>query len=251
MRKTVLIADDEEDARELLKVHLKRHDHLSLVAEAQNGQEALEAIQKWKPDIILLDIQMPELSGIELVEQLKETAPPQIIFVTAYDQFAVKAFELNAVDYLLKPFSKDRFDQTLNKVTNATEKQDLQMLMATLSHTIPKKEYLARFAFRDGPSTLFIPTNEVSMIISADQYVEVFTTEKKYLIRLAMDYLEQVLDPAVFFRTHRSYFVNINFVTSIEQYEPRNFLVHLQGDLQAKLSRDKRDAFNLKLSGHV
>ncbi len=251
MRKTVLIADDEEDARELLKVHLKHHDHLSLVAEAQNGQEALEAIQKWQPDIVLLDIQMPELSGIELVEQLKETTPPQIIFITAYDQFAVKAFELNAVDYLLKPFSKDRFDQTLNKVAATAEKQDLQMLVATLSHTPAKKEYLARFAYRDGLSTIFIPVNEVYMVISADQYVEVFTTEKKYLIRLAMDYLEQVLDPGIFFRTHRSYFVNINFVTSIEQYEPRNFLVHLRGDLQAKLSREKRDTFNQKLLGDI
>lgn len=251
MSKTVLIADDEEDARELLKVHLARHHYLSLVAEVQNGLEALEAIRRWQPDIVLLDIQMPELSGVELVEQLDVPSPPQIIFITAYDQFAVKAFELNAVDYLLKPFSKDRFDQTLQKVAAASEKQDLKSLLATLTHTTSKKEYLSRLAYREGPSTIFISVDEVRMVVSADQYVEIYTAEKKHLIRLAMDYLEQVLDPVVFFRTHRSYFVNLNYVASIEQYEPRNFLVHLQGEFQAKLSRDKRDLFNQKLQGNV
>ncbi len=251
MTKKVLIVDDEEDARELLKVHLARHQQFSLIGEAQNGQEALAAIQGLAPDIVLLDIQMPEMSGIELVEQLEGTHPPKIIFITAYDQFAVKAFELNAVDYLLKPFSKDRFDKTLEKISGVTEKQDLRSLIETLSQTAHKKEHLLRFAYREGASTLFIPTSDVVMIVSADQYVEVHTTNRKYLIRLSMEYLEQVLDPTSFYRTHRSYFVSLNAVESIEQYEPRNFLIHLQGGLQAKLSRDKRDSFNQKLLGDM
>lgn len=251
MTKTVLIVDDEEDARELLKIHLTRHEQYSLVGEAQNGQEALSAIQKLQPDIVLLDIQMPEMNGIELVEQLTFSTSTQIIFITAYNQFAVKAFELNAVDYLLKPFSRDRFDQTMEKVAVLNEKQDLQSLIATLSQARAKKEYIVRFAYREGPSTLFIPVSEVPAVVSADQYVEVYTAGRKYLIRLSMDYLEKVLDPSIFFRTHRSYFVNLQFVKSIEQYEPRNYLIHLKGEIKAKLSRDKREAFNKRLLGEV
>lgn len=251
MTKKVLIVDDEEDARELIKVHLERHPQFSLVGEAQNGQEALMAIRDQQPDIVLLDIQMPEMSGIELVEQLAESHPPKIIFITAYDQFAVKAFELNAVDYLLKPFSKDRFDQTLKKVDLASENPDLRSLITALSQTSLKKDHLVRFAYREGSATLFIPASDVIMIVSADQYVEVHTLDRKYLIRLSMDYLEQVLDPATFFRAHRSYFVDLNSVESIEQYEPRNFLIHLKGGLQAKLSRDRRDTFNQKLLGDL
>ncbi len=249
MTRTVLIVDDEEDARELLKVHLARHKKLVLIGEAQNGLEALEAIHQLRPDIVLLDIQMPEMNGIQLIEQLKNSSPPDIIFITAYDQFAVKAFELNAVDYLLKPFSKDRFDQTIEKVAGLTETQNIQSLIDTLSQTQFKKAHLARFAYKDGLSTIFIPTQEVPLIASADQYVEVLVGNKKYLIRLSMDYLEQVLDPTTFYRSHRSHFVNLHFVESIEQYEPRNFLVHLKGGLQAKLSRGKRDDFNEKLIG--
>lgn len=251
MTKRVLIVDDEEDARELLKVHLGRHTQFSLIGEARNGQEALMAIREQQPDIVLLDIQMPEMSGIELVEQLAESHSPKVIFITAYDQFAVKAFELNAVDYLLKPFSKDRFDQTLRKVAFSPVNPDIGSFIAALSQTSLKKDHLVRFAYREGPSTLFIPVSDVITIVSADQYVEVHTISRKYLIRLAMDYLEQVLDPTTFYRTHRSYIVHLNSVESIEQYEPRNFLVHLKGGLQAKLSRDKRDTFNQKLLGDL
>lgn len=251
MTKTVLIVDDEEDARELMKIHLARHEQYALVGEAQNGQEALSAIEKLQPDIVLLDIQMPEMNGIELVEQLSFSTSTQIIFITAYDQFAVKAFELNAVDYLLKPFSRSRFDQTMEKAAALNEKQDLQSLIATLSLATNKKEYIVRFAYREGLSTLFIPVSEVPAVVSADQYIEVYTAGRKYLIRLSMDYLEKVLDPSIFFRTHRSYFVNLQFVESIEQYEPRNYLIHLKGGIKAKLSRDKREAFNKKLLGEV
>lgn len=249
MTQTVLIADDEEDARELLKLHLKRHGHFILVGEAQNGHEALAAIQQQKPDIVLLDIQMPEMNGIELVEQLDPNDAPRIVFITAYDQFAVKAFELNAVDYLLKPFSKSRFDDTMKKVASPTEKQDLQSLLSTMMQMAPQNKFLARLTYRDGPTTRFIPVEEILMVESADQYIEAYTPKKKYLIRLSMDYLENVLDPALFFRTHRSYLVNIQFVESIEQYEPRNFLIHLTGGVQAKLSREKREFFNRKLLG--
>ncbi|MEM9325856.1 MAG: LytTR family DNA-binding domain-containing protein [Bacteroidota bacterium] len=244
MRKSVLIADDEEDARELLKVHLARHPQLALVAEAQNGQEALSLIDAQKPDIVLLDIQMPEMSGMEVVERLSN--PPSIVFITAYDAFAVRAFELNAIDYLLKPFSQDRFDATISKVlASGLNSQKLEALMTSLSETLgsPSK-YLRRFASKSGSQIVYIPVGEVVMIESADQYVEVHTSDAKHLLRLSMDYLESVLDPRVFFRSHRSYFVSIDTVTSIEQFEPRNYLIHLHSGLKARLARDKRDALN-------
>lgn len=249
MSKSVLIVDDEEDARELLKVHLARHQELRLIGEAKNGLEALEAIRSQQPDIVLIDIQMPEMNGIALAEQLVSYAL-QIVFITAYDQFAVKAFELNAMDYLLKPFGKDRFDQTIRKVLSSPQ-QPYQQFIETLSQTWISKQYLKRFTYRTGLNTLFIPVDEVWMIESADQYVEIHTASRKYLIRLAMDYLESILDPALFFRTHRSYFVNLGQVRSVEQYESRNFLIHLNGDLQAKLSRDKRDHFSRLLTGNI
>lgn len=248
MSKKVLIVDDEEDARELLKVHLRRHHQLTCIGEAKNGEEAIPLIDSLAPDIVLLDIQMPEMNGIEVVERLNDMQP-YIIFITAYDQFAVKAFELNAVDYLLKPFSKERFDTTIEKVLTASHERDYQDMIATLSQTWPQKTFLKRFSYRSGLKTSYIPVEDVIMIESADQYIQVHAISGKYLIRLAMDYLQNILDPAMFYRTHRSFFVNLNFVESVEQYETRNFLIHLHSSRQAKLSREKKESFNKFLIG--
>lgn len=252
MKHSVLIVDDEEDARELLKVHLKRHPYLRVVGEASNGAEALLLMAKHEPEIVLLDIQMPEMNGIEVVE--KASPSPIFVFITAYDQFAVKAFELNAMDYLLKPIANNRFDQTIQRVTSTLQsaggaeyKELVNDVAATLSAS---KEYLQRFTYRSGLKTTYISIAEVEMISSADQYVEVYTSDKKYLLRLSMDYLEQVLDPALFFRTHRSFIVKLDQVVALEQYEPRNFIVHLKNDLRAKLTRDKKDDLNRLLTGN-
>lgn len=250
MNKTVLIVDDEEDARELLKIHLNRHPNLSVVGEAKNGKDALESIGSLRPDIVLLDIQMPELSGIEVVERLTEK--PIIIFVTAYDAFAVKAFDLNAVDYLLKPINSERFDRTIEKALQVQHSQPFyQDLISSISDVVGNRsQYLHRFAYRDGLKTIYIQTKHVIMIESDDQYVNVFTSDNSYLLRLSMDYLESVLDPNIFFRSHRSYLVNIEQLTSVEQYEPRNFLIHLEGELQAKLSRERKEVLNTILLGN-
>ncbi|MEL7001159.1 MAG: LytTR family DNA-binding domain-containing protein [Bacteroidota bacterium] len=251
MKRTVLIVDDEEDARELLKVHLGRHPDFDLVGEASNGMDALHLIQKVQPDIVLLDIQMPEMNGVEVVE--KTELCPVFIFVTAYDQFAVKAFELNALDYLLKPVSDKRFDQTISRVQSnfeSIEKDNYKDLITQVASTLSDRQgYLQRFTYKVGLKTIYIPTDEVVMISSADQYVEIHTNNKKYLLRLSMDYLEEVLDPALFFRTHRSFMVKIANVSSIEQYEPRNFIVHLNSGLRAKLTRDRKDALDKLLTG--
>ena len=250
MNKTVLIVDDEEDARELLKIHLNRHPNLQLVGEAKNGKEALKYISDLKPAIVLLDIQMPEISGIEVVERMQEK--PIIIFITAYDAFAVKAFELNAVDYLLKPINNERFDQTIRKaLTIRPEQPSYQDLIASISDVVGNRsKYLHRFAYRDGLKTVYIQAKHVIMIESDDQYVNLYTKSQPYLLRLSMDYLESVLDPTLFFRSHRSYLINIERLISVEQYEPRNYLIHLEGDLQAKLSRDKKEILNSLLLGN-
>ena len=246
---SVLIVDDEEDARELIKVHLKRHLDLSLVGEARNGKEAVSLIEAKNPQIVLLDIQMPEMSGIEVLQQIDH--PPVLIFVTAYDEFAVKAFELNALDYLLKPFTKDRFDQTIEKAKSQLQSQQpsqYQDLIDNVINSLDKKAtHLQRLVHRTGTKQEYIRLEDVVLITASDQYAEVYTANRKYVLRISLDYLEETLDPTRFFRAHRSHIIQINYVLSIEQYEPRNYLIHLDGGYKAKLSRDKKDVLNEKL----
>lgn len=248
---TAAVIDDEEDARELIKIHLKRFEELELVGEGQNGLEAIQLINHCKPDIVLLDIQMPEMDGLEAITKIQH--PPIFIFVTAYDEFAVKAFELNAVDYLLKPFTKARFDQSMQRAKadvlkhQANTEKYLDLLDLLRSHQTTKSHYIQRLAHRSGLKTTFISVDEICLIEAADQYVYVYTNETKLLMRLSMDHLEQMLDPDVFFRSHRSFIIRIDQVISVEQYEPRNFLIHLKSGHQAKLSQPRKDEFHRRL----
>ena len=250
---TVAVIDDEEDARELIKIHLKRFGELELVGEGQNGLEAIQLITRYKPDIVLLDIQMPEMDGLEVISQLED--PPAFIFVTAYDEFAVKAFELNAVDYLLKPFTEERFDQSMRRAKadalkdQANTGKYLDLLDLLNSRQTTQSHFIRRLAHRSGLKTTYISTDEICLIEAADQYVYTHTKEAKHLMRLSMDHLEQMLDPDVFFRSHRSFIIRIDQVRAVEQYEPRNFLIHLKSGHQAKLSQSRKDQFSEKLMG--
>ncbi|MEM1134855.1 MAG: LytTR family DNA-binding domain-containing protein [Bacteroidota bacterium] len=247
----VAIVDDEEDARELIKIHLSRQSEMQVIGEAKNGAEAIELIKEKKPDIVLLDIQMPEFNGLEVVSALSGT--PHFIFITAYDQFAVKAFELNAVDYLLKPFTDIRFDESLRRakeiiLQGRTEKDVYVMLLEEIkNHQTVSNQFIKRLAYKAGAKTSYINIDDIVMIEAADQYVDVHTKAKKYLLRQSMDYLEEMLDPQIFFRTHRSFIVRLSEVDSVEQYQARNLLVHLKNGKTVKLSSIRKQLFQNRL----
>ena len=246
MKYKVLIVDDEEDARELLKIHLNRHPNFEIIGEGQNGKEALLLMKRTNPDVVFIDIQMPEMNGIEVIE--RATSLPCFVFVTAYDEFAIKAFELNALDYLLKPLAASRFDQTIERVLEKLQSDDIQDYKEQVwqvSSSISKPStYLQRFAYKSGLKTTYIPVTYIVLITAADQYVEIHTASKKYLLRLSMDYLERTLDPSLFFRSHRSSIVKVSEVISIEYYESKNYIVHLSSNLKAKLTKERRELLN-------
>ncbi len=250
MEVRVLIADDEEDARELMKVHIGRHPNLSLVGVATDGAEAVRHIQLSQPDLVFLDIQMPELSGLEVVTELETV--PEIIFVTAYDEFAVRAFELNALDYLLKPFTERRFDEAIDRFTkriaDSRYKLDAYLsLLGELGSSNLRNQPLQRISYRSGSKTMFLSVEDILLVTAADQYVEIHTASGKYLVRQSMDYLESRLDQDLFFRTHRSAIIRLSQVQSMEQYEPKNALVHLKNGMSVRLSQGRKQLFQAKL----
>ena len=195
-----LIIDDERLAREEIKEHLRDCSFIELAGEAADADEAEEKIKAIQPDLIFLDIQMPERSGLALLESLEET--PEVIFTTAYDQYAVKAFELNAVDYLVKPIRKERFEQAAAKVH------------AKLTMT-PNRSYQQTIFIREGERFYFIKTTDVYLVESAGNYARLFTPDKKHYVRRSLNQMEKVLDPAVFFRVSRTEIINMHCIREV------------------------------------
>ncbi|MEM8893807.1 MAG: LytTR family DNA-binding domain-containing protein [Bacteroidota bacterium] len=248
---TVAVIDDEEDARELVKIQLEGFSNLNLVGEASDGLAAVSLIDQAKPDIVFLDIQMPELDGIQVVS--KATHQPYYVFITAYDEFAVRAFDLNAVDYLLKPFTKQRFQTACDRAQASINKDRFQnqsvigLLEDIYSLKNTPRAYIQKLSHKSGATTEYINVADIQVINADNQYVNVITKQKQYLLRHSLDYLEEVLDPAIFFRTHRSHLVRLDQIVSTEQYEPRTLLVHLKNGSEIKLSQARKDLLNEKL----
>ena len=192
------IVDDEPLAREVVKKHLQKHTDIVLVGEANDGFEALKLIPEVKPDLLFLDIQMPKINGFELLELLSET--PSVIFTTAFDEFALKAFEVNALDYLLKPFSEERFDSAISKKKHAE-------LMNNPKRDIPLQiiHEQNRIVVKDGTEIKIIPIDDVDYIEAYDDYVKIYQGKKYILKKQTMNHFEQVLPKDQFIRIHRSY----------------------------------------------
>ncbi|MNK05414.1 Transcriptional regulatory protein YehT [compost metagenome] len=224
------IVDDEPLARELVKKHLQRHSDIVLVGEAQDGFEALKLIPEVKPDLLFLDIQMPKINGFELLELLSEN--PSVIFTTAFDEFALKAFEVNALDYLLKPFSEERFDTAVKK-KRSTELTD------DLKKDIPLQiiHEQNRIVVKDGTEIKIIPINDVDYIEAYDDYVKIFQDKKYILKKQTMNHFEQVLPKNQFIRIHRSYILNVNQLTKIESYEKNSYVAILKSGTSIPISR--------------
>jgi two-component system LytT family response regulator len=212
------IIDDEAPAREIIKHYLKEVDSVEVVAECADGFSGLKSITVMKPDLVFLDIQMPRLTGIELIEVLTEK--PEIIFTTAYDQFALRAFELNAVDYLLKPFPKRRFLDAVNKAVEkirsgkGNKEPASQLLTVKPEASLP----VNRVVVRKGNSINIIPVEQIRYVEAQDDYVMIYHSAGKALKQQTMKYYEENLPKAGFVRIHRSYIVKIEEINRIEPY---------------------------------
>lgn len=225
-----IIIDDEKLARSLLKSFLGEIENIEVIDEAENGFEGLKKINDLKPDLIFLDIQMPKLNGFEMLELVDKDHRPQVIFSTAYDEYAIKAFEQNAVDYLLKPFSEDRLLQAVKKVQQA----DTLPVIATES--ITHKEAQNRIVIKNGAEINIVPIAEVRFIEAQDDYVEIHTGSKKYLKQQTMKYYEKVLDSKVFVRIHRKYILKVTEIQKLEKYGKETYLAILHGGEQLNVS---------------
>ena len=218
----VIIIDDEPLARSIVTEYLQKHPNLVLMQECGDGFEGLKAIQQHQPDLIFLDIQMPKITGFEMLELIEQ--PPSVIFTTAFDEYAIKAFEAHAVDYLLKPFDQQRFDKAIAKwaeqKTNITEKATQDLLdSASLS---PSQSQ--RIVVKNGSKIKIIPVHDVQYLEAADDYVKIHTQEGYFLKNKTMTHFEQSLDSQQFVRSHRSYIVNVQHITRIDPYEKDNHL---------------------------
>ncbi len=235
----IVIVDDEAPARELLKSYLSRLEDVEVTAECENGFEAMKAIQECRPDIVLLDIQMPKINGFELLEILDPC--PEVIFTTAYDQYAIKAFEKNAVDYLLKPFSLDRFSQAVEKArqrvsqAGIAENPSLHQLKQQLEDD---RQVLERVVTRLGSKITVIPVEKICYIEAQDDYVMIYSELGRHLKERTMKYFMEHLPAGQFLQIHRSYIINLSQIASIELYEKNTHLVILKCGAKLRASQE-------------
>jgi two-component system LytT family response regulator len=216
--------------------YLQSFPQLSMVQECNDGFEGVKAINQHQPDLIFLDIQMPKINGFEMLELIEQ--PPAVIFTTAFDEYAIKAFEAHAVDYLLKPFSKERFDKAVNKwleqQTNHTTSGNTQQLLETVSQSPVQNN---RIVVKNGTKIKIIPIGDVLYLEAADDYVKVHTAEGSFLKSKTMAHFENTLDAAVFCRCHRSYLVNTMHITRIDPYEKDSHIAVLKNSMKVPVSR--------------
>ena len=230
-----IIVEDEELARQLMKSFLNESDKIEIVAECENGFEGVKMINELKPDLVFLDIQMPKITGFELLELLEHK--PQIIFATAYDQFAIKAFEYNAADYLLKPYSKDRLIEAVDKVFERIQKDGSGSDVAERVGNYPKEGFLDRLVLKDRHKIHIIPVDHIRYVESMDDYVMIYTTEGRHMKQKTMHYFEDTLNPKEFVRIHRSYIVKVSEINEIQQYEKESYIVILHDKTKLKVSK--------------
>lgn len=232
--KTIII-DDEKLARDIVKRYAAKIDMLEIIEECGNGFDGIKAINSQKPDLIFLDIQMPKLNGFEMLELLEEK--PKIIFTTAFDQYALKAFDVNAIDYLLKPFSEERFAEAVNKVLKEQTNLSEEKVEKLKSHLEEETEYLDRVIVKQNQKINIIPIDKVSYFEAQDDYVMIHTDDGKYLKQKTMKYFEDHLDPKDFIRIHRSSIVNIDRVKAIELFDKDSYKAVLKDGTKLSVSR--------------
>jgi two-component system LytT family response regulator len=244
-----LIIEDEQPARDLIRKYLEDFPEIQILNEYSDGFTGLKGINEHKPDLIFLDIQMPKLSGFELLELIDD--PPLVIFTTAYDEFALKAFDLNATDYLLKPFSKIRFKKAIQKAKNKIDiaqdekKDEIKSMIESVGEAI---EFLERIVVKNGSRIDVIDVNDVLFIEAEDDYVMIHTAKGQYLKQNTLKYYEDHLRPSDFIRIHRSTIARIDQIRQINNYGKESYMVSLQCGTELKVSRSRIKELREKLN---
>jgi two-component system LytT family response regulator len=230
-----IIIDDEPLARSLVKEYLAAYPDIEVLAECNDGFEGVKAIGNLEPDLIFLDIQMPKINGFEMLELLDKI--PAVIFTTAFDEYAIKAFETDAIDYLLKPFSKARFDKAMQKWLSARQVDQGTKFRDLVEKPQKHSEEQNRIVVKNGTKIQIIPVQDIIYIEAYDDYVKIFTREGYQLKKKTMAHYESVLNPKEFLRVHRSYIVQLKEITRIEAYDKTNHIALLRNGSKIPLSR--------------
>ena len=251
----VVVADDEPLVRRGLRTFIAAETGLSLVGEARNGPEAVEVIRAQRPDLVFLDVQMPELDGFGVLESLEGEPLPVVVFVTAYDEYAIRAFDVHAVDYLLKPFDEERFRVALGRVRSRlgerrTESLD-QRLEAVLAELRAREKYADRLLVKSDGRVTVVQVEDVDWIEAADNYARVYTSRGRYLVRESIRTLERKLNPRQFARVHRSAIVNLGRVRELQPMFGGEYVILLSTGAKLTLSRGYRNAFRDRLGSEL
>jgi len=233
MIKTVLI-DDEPLSREIIKSYLKKFPSIEVVDECNDGFDVVKSIQQHQPELVFLDIQMPKINGFEMLELISPM--PAVIFITAFDEFALKAFEANAIDYLLKPVAEDRFEKAVQKFLDKVTPAETQTnsLLEKMAQTPTQNN---RVVVKTGNKVKIIPIHEIQYLEADDDFVKIITAEGTFLKNKTMTFYEQTLDAQQFVRVHRSYIVHISQITKIEPYQKETHLAILRNGQQIPISK--------------
>jgi len=261
-----IIVDDEALARRGLKLRLSGRDDVEVIAEARNGHEALDLIREYEPDLVFLDIQMPGMDGFGVLRELSAEDMPAVVFVTAFNDYAIKAFEANALDYLLKPIEDDRLSEALDRVAENLDQRQalkhkkslLQLVgditgepvgsmeeLSTRDVESMKKKEIPKLEIKDGNRTTWVPQNEIEWIDAAGDYMCVHAGGETHIMRMTMKKLEASLDPDFLHRIHRSTIVNIHQVKEMQAHINGEYFLTLNGGHTVKLSRTYKDKLNL------
>lgn len=231
----VVIVDDEQLARGLLREYLSSHEDIEIVAECSNGFEAVKAVTDLKPDLLLLDIQMPRLDGFEVLELVGREV--DVIFVTAYDKYAIRAFDVHAVDYLLKPFSAERLREALDRARKRIATRQVIPVKELTESARPPGAKLERVLIRDGANVHVLPISKIDYIEAQDDYVSFRSEGKQYLKQQTLAEVETALDPSQFVRIHRSYILNIDRLSKLELYAKDSHAAILRDGVRLPVSR--------------
>lgn len=239
-----LIVDDERLAREELKSLLKDYHEIEIIDEAKNGEEGIQKIKELKPDLVFLDINMPGMNGFDMIKHLEEI--PRVIFVTAYDEYAIKAFEVNALDYIMKPVDPERLKEALQKLTNEDD------FISSQQSLISRKERVLsindRVFIKDGEKCWFIELSKVRMLESDGNYVKVYFDNFRPLILRSLNSFEERLDPEYFFRANRKFIINLQWISSIENWFNGGLQVELREGEKVEISRRQAIRFKEMMS---
>jgi two-component system LytT family response regulator len=240
---SALIVDDEPFARASLRKLLEREPDAITIFEARNGHEAVSRILAERPDVVFLDVQMPEMNGFEVVRQVGAAAMPEVVFVTAHDQFAIQAFEINALDYLLKPVSEERFAEALQRTRPHSRRRgdDSERIVSLLQTLASPPKILTRIAVRSAGKTRFVDLQDVLWIQAAENYVQLHTASSRHLVHATIQSMLGRLDPDVFVRIHRSAIVNVRHIMQIETGGQGDYVLTLDNGFCIESSRTYSD----------